>query len=74
MAPLLDAVAMSVIVTELQDALMARKNALMAQEDDLAATECALGRACMECDTECDKAEAIPWDYQASMSASTADC
>jgi hypothetical protein len=64
----------SVMVAELQDAIMARENALMAQEDDLAATKCALGRARTECDTECDKAKAIPWDYQARMSASTTDC
>jgi hypothetical protein len=31
----------------------------MGQEGDLVATECALGRACMECDAECDQVMAV---------------
>jgi hypothetical protein len=31
----------------------------MAQKDDLAATERTLGRVRMECDAECDRAEAV---------------
>jgi hypothetical protein len=65
MAPLLDAVAVSVMVTELQEQLLVRereldsqKNSLMAREDDMAAIEHALRRARMECNTECDRAEA----------------
>jgi hypothetical protein len=46
----------------------------MAQEDDLAATKRALGRTHMECDTECNRAEAIWQDNRARMRASTADC
>jgi hypothetical protein len=72
---------MSAMVTELQEQLLVRdreldsqENALKAWEDNLAATELALGRARMECDTECDRAEAIQRDYQAWMRASTAGC
>jgi hypothetical protein len=50
------------------------KNTLMTWEDDLAATEHALGRAHIECDAECNWAEAIWQDYQARMRASTAYC
>jgi hypothetical protein len=46
----------------------------MAREDDLVATERTLGRARMECDAECDRAEAVRWDYRAKMHASTAGC
>jgi phage protein D len=35
------------------------ENALMAREDDAVAAEHALGRACMECDVEHDRVEAI---------------
>jgi hypothetical protein len=44
----------------------------MAQEDDVAATKRTLGKACMECDVERDRAEAIRQDYQARLHASTA--
>jgi hypothetical protein len=51
----------SAMVAELQEEFLVREreldsleNALMAWEDDLAATERTLGRACMECDAECD--------------------
>jgi hypothetical protein len=46
----------------------------MPREDDLAATEHALGRARMECDAECDRAEAGRWDYRPRMRASTTVC
>jgi hypothetical protein len=46
----------------------------MAREDDLVATERALGRACMECDTKCGRVEAVRQDYQARMRASTTGC
>jgi hypothetical protein len=56
----------SVMVAELQEQLLVREreldsqeNALMAWEDDLATTKHALGRVCMECNAECDQAEAI---------------
>jgi hypothetical protein len=67
------------MVTELQVQLLVREkeldsweNALMAREDDLAATERALGKACMECDAKCDRAEAVQQDYRAKMRATTA--
>jgi hypothetical protein len=57
----LDAIAVSAMVAELQEEFLVREreldrleNALMAWEDDLAATERTLGRARMECDAECD--------------------
>jgi hypothetical protein len=57
----LDAIAVSAMVAELQEEFLVREreldsleNALMAWEDDLAATESTLGRARMECDAECD--------------------
>jgi hypothetical protein len=69
---------MLAMVIELQEQLLvqerelgSRENALIAWEDDLAATERALGRARMECDAECDRAEAVQWDYRARMRAST---
>jgi hypothetical protein len=46
----------------------------MAWEDDLVATEHALGWACMECDTECHRVEDVWQDYRARMRASTAGC
>jgi hypothetical protein len=52
---------MSAIVVELQEQLFAlereldsRENALMAREDDLATSECTLGRVHVECDDERD--------------------
>jgi hypothetical protein len=39
----------------------------MAREDGLAASERALGRACMECDIECDRAEAVQQNYLARV-------
>jgi hypothetical protein len=58
----LDEVAASVMVTKFQEQLPiqereldSRENIRMAREDDLAATERALGRACVECDAECDR-------------------
>jgi hypothetical protein len=69
------------MVIELQELLLVREreldsqeNALMAREDNLVATERTLGRACMECDTECDRVEAVRQDYQAKMRASTTSC
>jgi hypothetical protein len=69
------------MVTELQEQLLvwereldSRENALMAQEDDLAATECALGRARMESDTECDWVKTVRQDYRARMHASSTSC
>jgi hypothetical protein len=44
----------------------------MAREGNLAATEHAIGKACMECDAECDRAEVVRQDYQAKMCATTA--
>jgi hypothetical protein len=44
----------------------------MARGDKLVATEHALGRVHMECDAECDRAEAIRQDYRARMRASSA--
>jgi hypothetical protein len=41
----------------------------MAREDGLTASERALGRARMECDGECDQAEAIRQDYLARVRA-----
>jgi hypothetical protein len=40
----------------------------------LGAIERTLGRARMECDVECDRAETVRQDYQVRMHASTADC
>jgi hypothetical protein len=74
----LDEVAASVMVTNFQEQLPiqereldSRENIRMAREDDLVATKSALGRACMECDAECDRAEAIRQDYRARMHRST---
>jgi hypothetical protein len=81
MAPLLDAVAMSAMVIDLQEQLLvwereldSRENALIAWEDDLATTERTPGRARKECITECDRTEAVRQDYRARMCASTAGC
>jgi hypothetical protein len=46
----------------------------MVREDDLAAIEHALGRARMQCDTECGWAKAIWLNYRARMCASTTSC
>jgi hypothetical protein len=43
----------------------------MAWEDDLATTERALGKVCMECDAKCNRAEAVQQDYRAKMCATT---
>jgi gamma-glutamylcysteine synthetase len=57
---------MLTVVVELQEQLRIRErglagqeSALMAREGDLVATEHALGRAHMECNIECDWAEAV---------------
>jgi hypothetical protein len=62
----LDAVAVSAMVIELHEQLIAWKRewdsqegAFMVWEDGLVASERTLGRARMECDDECDRAEAI---------------
>jgi hypothetical protein len=47
--------------------LNSREGVLMAWEDVLAASECALGRACAECDTECDQADVVRQDYLARV-------
>jgi hypothetical protein len=77
----LDVVATSSMIIELLEQLLvwereldSQENALLAWEDDLAATECALGWAHMECDVECDRAEAIWQDYWAKMRTSTTGC
>jgi hypothetical protein len=51
---------MSVVLDELREQLLAwerelasREGIIISWEDGLAAFEHALGRACMECDTEC---------------------
>jgi hypothetical protein len=66
MAPLFNAVATLATVIKLQEQLLAREgeldsweSTLMAQEDDLVASEHAPGRARMECDAECDQNEAV---------------
>jgi hypothetical protein len=51
-----------------------REGAIMAWEDGLAATECALGRARAECDAECDRAKAARQDYWATIRTFTAGC
>jgi hypothetical protein len=62
----LDAAVTPAMVVQLWEQLLLRErelneweNALMAREDDAVATEHALGRACMECDVEHDRVEAI---------------
>jgi hypothetical protein len=66
------------MVIELQEQLFAKEreldsweSALTAREDNLAASEYALGRVCVECDAECDRATAVRQDYRARLSAST---
>jgi hypothetical protein len=51
-----------------------REGAIVAWEDSLLAFECALGRARIECDAECDQSEAARQDYQARIHAFTAGC
>jgi hypothetical protein len=51
-----------------------REGAIVACEGGLAAFECALGRAHVECDAECDQAEAVPQDYWARIHAFLASC
>jgi hypothetical protein len=41
------------------------------REDDVAAVECALARACMECNTERDWVKVVWQDYWARLCAST---
>jgi hypothetical protein len=69
------------VTAELQGQLLAwerdldsREHVLMAREDGLAASKCALGRAHMECDGECDQAEAVRQDYLARVRTFTAGC
>jgi hypothetical protein len=52
--------------------LDSRGGALMAWEDGLMASKCTLGRARMECDAECDRAEAVRQDYRVRICAFTA--
>jgi hypothetical protein len=68
-----------VVAVELQGQLPAGERELDSREDDvvarevsLVASECTLGRACAECDTDCDRAEAIHQDYQTRIRAFTA--
>jgi hypothetical protein len=46
----------------------------MAREDGLVASEHALRRERIECDCECDRAEAMRWDYVSTVRAFTASC
>jgi hypothetical protein len=46
----------------------------MAWESGMVASECVLGRAHIECDTECDRAEAVRQDYRARIHAFMAGC
>jgi hypothetical protein len=69
------------VIIELQGQLLtwereldSQEHILMAREDGLVASEHALGRAHMECDGECDRAEAIRQDYLARVRAFTAGC
>jgi hypothetical protein len=39
--------------------LDSREGAITAWENGLVASECFLGRVCVECDIECDRSEAI---------------
>jgi hypothetical protein len=59
-------VTISAIAVELQEQLFTREkeldsweHALVAREDDLAASECTLGRVHVECDGVCNQAEAV---------------
>jgi N-acetylglutamate synthase-like GNAT family acetyltransferase len=70
---------MPVMVVILQEQLLIRErelaiweNTLIVRENNLVAAECALGRACMECDVGHDWTVAIHQDYQARLRASTA--
>jgi hypothetical protein len=63
---------------ELQEQLLAwgrelgsREGTITAWEEGLVASEHALGRARMECDTKCDRAEAARQDYRARIHAFT---
>jgi hypothetical protein len=51
-----------------------RQGAIVAWEDGLVTFESTLGRAHVECDAECDRAEVVRQDYQARIHAFTADC
>jgi hypothetical protein len=68
----------SVVVVELREQLLVRERGLDEREDTLLArehgvveAECALGRACMECDVIHDQDTTILEDYQVRVSAST---
>jgi hypothetical protein len=70
-----------VISIELQEQLLAqereldsREGALVALESDLATSECSLGRACIERDTEGAHAEAIMQDNWARLHAFMPGC
>jgi hypothetical protein len=69
------------MAVELQEQLLAQERKLdgkegiiTAQEDGMPTSECALGRACTECDAECDQAEAVRHDYHARIHTSTSSC
>jgi hypothetical protein len=71
----------SVALDELQEPHLAQQReldsmegAIIALEDGLAASECALGPVCMECDAERAQAEAVWQDYLAWMHAFMANC
>jgi hypothetical protein len=54
--------------------LDSREGAIVVWENGLAASECALGRAGVECDAKCDQAKAIRQDYRARIHAFMAGC
>jgi hypothetical protein len=67
------------VAVELWEQLLARERGLDSREgvivawkDGLVASECALGRACVERDAKCNRAEAARQDYQARIHAFTA--
>jgi hypothetical protein len=64
------------MVVDLQEQLLAwereldsREGTITVWKDSLAASERALGRVCMECVAECNRAEAVRQDYQARILA-----
>jgi hypothetical protein len=71
----------SAIAIELREQLFIQEkeldsweHALTTREDDLAASECALGRVHVEYDAKCDWVEAVQQDYRARLGASIAGC
>jgi hypothetical protein len=69
------------VVVELRGQLLAREReldskecAIIAWEDSLAASECALGRARVECNAKCDRVEDVRQDYQARIHAFMVGC